>query len=500
MPAISSNGTGNYCTVTRCVERKEKAKVRNKLTRAIARTSINAVVLGFLSACLLSPHGAVGQVRQVPARTQPPGGAGIEKGTAGSLSINPSHPHYFQTADGKPVLLIGDYAWGTFSDVDFDYKAQFDALRANGLNIARVWLWWGAEQLPLPNDKQHIEPFLRPGPGKANDARPKYDLSKFNPAFFERLRDLCAAARERGLFLQLITVDAWMLKHPHLWRLHAFQRDNNLNGVDGDPRNTGEGTDGQQGFCSLGNPRALEFQKAYLRKLVDTVNEFDNILIEIANENYYSEAWERHLCEVIREYELAKPRQHALMPLDLLNHSSVVQKWDPKTIHSALLQKRHLRQPLIFDTDWIINDSDDEIRRAMWTAVLSGGHFNYMDDSLEFREKPLPDKRAALHRQIGHLAAFMKPLKPWEMQPDDALVKSGYAFALASTNEMAAYLPSGGSVTLDLASLPGQFTARWFNPREGTFSDPWEAEGGAPRMLAAPDAADWVLLLSKRDQ
>ncbi len=177
-----------------------------------------------------------------------------------------------------------------------------------------------------------------------------------------------------------------------------------------------------------------------------------------------------------------------------------MQKWDPKIIHSALLQKRQLRQPLIFDTDWIINDNDDEIRGAMWTAVLSGGHFNYMDDSLEFREKPLPDKRAALHRQIGHLAAFMKPLKPWEMKPDDAFVKSGYAFALASTNELAAYLPNGGSVTLDLTSLSGQLTARWFNPREGTFGDPWEVEGGAPRMLTAPDAADWVLLLSKRQQ
>jgi hypothetical protein len=481
-------------------EEEEKAKVTPKLRRGISRTGVNVVVLGFLSACLLSPCRAVGQVREIPARAEPPGGLDNEKRNLPSLAIHPLYPHYFQAPDGKPVLLIGDYTWGTFSDVDFDYKAQFDALKTSGLNIARVWLWWGAEQFPPPDDKQHVEPFLRPGPGKANDGRPKYDLNKFNPAFFERLRDLCSAARERGLFLQLIAVDAWMLKHTHLWKLHAFHRDNNVNGVDGDPRNTGDGTDGQQGFCSLGNPRAMQFQKAYLRKVVDAVSEFDNILIEIANENYYSEAWERHLCEFVREYEVAKPRQHVLMPLDLLNHSSVVQKWDPKTIHLALLQKRNLRQPLIFDTDWIINNNDDEIRRAMWTAVLSGGHFNYMDDSLEFREKPLPDKRAALHRQFGYLAAFMKPLKPWEMHPDDTLVKSGDAFALFSENEVAAYFPNGGSSTLDLTVLTGQLTARWFNPREGTFGEAWQVEGGAPRMLNSPDAADWVLLLSKPRQ
>lgn len=417
--------------------------------------------------------------------------------TLHTLRIHPDHPQYFQSPAGLPLLLIGDYTWGTFSDLDFDYGAQFDALRASGLNFVRVWLWWGCEQFPPPDDKPHLEPFLRPGPGTANDGRPKYDLSRFNPAFFDRLRVFCQAARERRLFLQLITVDAWMLKHAHLWKLHAFHRDNNLNGVDGDPRNTGTGIDGQQGFCSLGNPKALEFQKAYLRKLVETLSDFDHVLIEIANENYYSAEWERRLCEFIRELERTKPRQHVLMPLDLLSHSSVVQTWEPKIIRAALLEKRSLRQPLIFDTDWMINSNDVEVRRAMWTAVLSGAHFNYMDDSLEFRAKPAPDKRAALHRQIGHLAAFMRPLKPWEMQPDDALMKSASAFAMASTRELAAYLPGGGAVTLHLNRLAGPLTARWFNPRQGKFTDAFAVQGGRTAELRAPDTDDWALLLQR---
>jgi len=414
------------------------------------------------------------------------------------LHIHPQYSHYFQAPDGKPLLLVGDYTWGTFSDVDFNYKAQFVALQDNGLNFARVWLWWGAEQFPPPDDKLHIEPFLRPGPGKANDGRPKYDLSQFNPAFFERLRHLCLAARQRGLFLHMITMDAWMLKHPHLWKLHAFHRDNNVNGVDGDRQNTGKGTDGQQGFCSLGNPKVLDFQKAYLRKLVDTVNEFDNILIEIANENYYSAEWERHLCEFIREYERSKPHQHMLMPLDLLNHSSVVQKWDPKIVHAALMEKRRLRQPLIFDTDWIINDNDGGVRKAMWTAVLSGGHFNYMDDSLEFRANPVADKRVALHQQISHLAAFVKELRLWEMQPDDALVRTGYAFAMASADKFVAYLPEGGAVTLDLTPFKGQLTTRWFNPREGTFAEPLSINGSQSSTFNAPSAEDWAVHLKRQ--
>ena len=86
-----------------------------------------------------------------------------------------------------------------------------------------------------------------------------------------------------------MAMDAWMIKHAELWKLHAFQRDNNVNGVDGDPAQTGVGTDGRRGFCSLGNPAAMAFQKALVRKIVDTTNRFDNVHYEIANENYYSE-------------------------------------------------------------------------------------------------------------------------------------------------------------------------------------------------------------------
>jgi L-iduronidase len=423
------------------------------------------------------------------------------------LRLDPRWPHYFQQPDGKPVVLIGDYTWGIFTDTDYDYQALFDRYKADGLNFARVWLWRGCEEFPPPKYKpgfepysiRHVEPFLRPGPGIANDGRPKYDLTRLNPAFFDRVRDVCAAARRRGLFLQLMTMDAWMIKHPQLWRLHAMQRDNNINGVDADPKSTGKGTDGQQGFCSMGNPKALAFQKTYLRKLVETVNGFDNILIEIANENSYCAQWERELCEFVRDLERTKPRQHVLMPLDLLSHGYVVQTWDPPHIHAALLAKQVLRKPLIFDTDWTINPKDDEIRRAMWTALVSGAHFDYMDDSLdEYRTRPLPDKRAALHRQISYLAAFARPLKLWEMRPDGAPVKAGYAFALASTNGLAAYLPHGGTVTLDLAKMNGALQARWFNPRSGSFSAPLDVAGGRAHEFKALDDNDWALLATGR--
>jgi hypothetical protein len=423
-----------------------------------------------------------------------------------TLATHSSFPACFQSPAGQPLLLIGDYTWGTFSDVDYDYAAMLDSLQAHGLNFARVWLWWGCEEFPgltdrhaVMMDRRFVVPYQRIGPGAAQDGQPKYDLSRFNPAYFDRLRKLCQAARVRDIHLQLILFDAWMLKHPHLWKLHAFHRDNNVNGVDADPANTGAGTDGQRGFCSPGNPGALEAQQAFIRRVVDAVNECDNVLFEIANENFYNEQWELRLCDFIHEYEQTKPKRHLVMPKDLPNHKGVVQTWDPRRIHAALLKKRGLRQPLIFDTDWEINPNDDEVRRAMWAAVLSGGHFNYMDDSRQIGTEHQGDyrgtRRASLHRQIGHLAAFVRQMRFWEMLPDDALVKAGNTFAMTSTNELAAYLPTGGNVTLDLSKLAGQLEARWFDPKEGAWGKKLTAQGGRPEKFTAPNGNDWALFL-----
>jgi len=92
--------------------------------------------------------------------------------------------------------------------------------------------------------------------------------------------------------------------------------------------------------------------------------------------------------------------------------------------------------------------------------------------------QPALDKRGALPRQISHLATFVQSRKLREMQPGDAPVKAGSAFAIASTNGLAAHLPHGGDLTLNLAKLTGALQARWFNPRSGSFSESFVVDGG----------------------
>jgi len=444
-----------------------------------------------------------------------------------SVTIYAANPAYFESPDGKPVVMIGDYEasptapTGVPMDPNYDHRAFFDTLKANGLNFAKVWIFYGVEaeyDSETAFDEYHrfnLLPYLRVGPGLANDSRPKYDLSQFNPYYFERMAAACAAARERGIYLHLVLIDGWIFRIPVLWKFHAYNRANNVNGVDGDPKNTGMSTDPEQGSCSLGNTQVLQVEKAYLRRLLDAVNDFDNLLFEVSNENYYNLEWELSMARFVHEYEKGKPRQHLVMPLDLPDHdyggvtygadpkndhTKSWKTWDLPQLHATLLAARGLKQPLIYDTDGIESNDNPVQRKGFWTAFVSGGHVNYTDYSFqpEIGGDERGARRAELRHQLGHLASFTRQVRFWEMHPAD-LIRSGDAYALASQREAIIYLPTGGNVEVDVEGMAGSLRARWYNPRNGLFGEPSTMAGGRTLTFRAPDLHDWVLYLQKEE-
>ncbi len=59
-----------------------------------------------------------------------------------------------------------------------------------------------------------------------------------------------------------------------------FNSKNNINGIDGDSNGDGIGTE----IDTLANPAVTRIQEHYVRKVIDTVNDLDNVLYEICNE------------------------------------------------------------------------------------------------------------------------------------------------------------------------------------------------------------------------
>ena len=231
----------------------------------------------------------------------------------GPLRVHPGNPRYF--TDGtragaglRVVYLTGSHNWNNLQDtrrkdgslVPFDYDAYLRLMVSHGHNFMRMWAWEDGE-----NDVRYEPvPYAKADSGK-------YDLSRFNEAYFRRLRERVAAARDRGVYVSVMLFQGWSIYshgYGNPWPVHPFNKANNVNGIDGDPDGDGEGKE----VHSLGVPAVTRIQEAYLSKVVDTVNDLDNVLYEVTNETAnHSKEWQYHVIRYVKEYEKGKPKQPA---------------------------------------------------------------------------------------------------------------------------------------------------------------------------------------------
>src|SRR5205809_3143083 len=72
------------------------------------------------------------------------------------------------------------------------------------------------------------------GTGTAKDGKPKFDLSRFDKAYFDRLRDRVIAAGNEGIYVAVMLFDGWALHlspAPDNVEGHPFRAANNINGI-----------------------------------------------------------------------------------------------------------------------------------------------------------------------------------------------------------------------------------------------------------------------------
>jgi hypothetical protein len=124
------------------------------------------------------------------------------------------------------------------------------------------------------------QPWARTGPGVAKDGKPKFDLTRFDPEFFDRLRARVIAAGERGIYVAVMFFDGWAIHlspAPDHVKGHPFHVKDNMNGV---------GIESILDYQVLPlDPKVQELQETYLRRVVDVVHDLPNVLYEVANES-----------------------------------------------------------------------------------------------------------------------------------------------------------------------------------------------------------------------
>src|SRR4051812_35141733 len=212
------------------------------------------------------------------------------------LRLNPENPHYFLFG-GKPTVLItsGEH-YGAVLNREFDYKRYLDTLRAEHLNLTRTF---SGSYREVPGNFKITGNTLAPAEGMFvapwAQRGGKFDLTRWDDAYFARLKDFVAYAGRSGVVVELVLFCP--LYEDSMWSVSPMNARNNVNGIGDVPR---------ADVLSLKDARLTGVQDAMVREIVGELHDFDNLYYEICNEPYFggvTPEWQAHISKVIAETE-----------------------------------------------------------------------------------------------------------------------------------------------------------------------------------------------------
>ena len=177
----------------------------------------------------------------------------------------------------------------------------------------------------------------------------------------------------------------------------------------------------------------------------------------------------------------------------LPDHSQFVNTWNSRSKPTAFTDRWREYYYRPSQNYW----TPTRLRRAVWEIGLVGGSAVYVSgnsNSGYLDSDYATDLESAPH--FGYAALFFRTeIKDFgNLSPHDELVETGNAVLSAQPGlEYVAYLPSGGSVRLNLSHASGTLTASWTNPRNGQVTVISSVKGGGGHTFVAPSSNDWVL-------
>ena len=449
------------------------------------------------------------------------------------ISLHPANTRYFLWRDRPTVLVTSGEHYGALLNLDFDYLRYFDALAADGLNHTRTFSGvyreqpdsFGITDNPLaPKPLQYICPWARSDQPGYKDGGSKFDLGKWDPAYFARLRDFMKAARERGIVVEM-TLFCTMYKD-ELWEVCPLNTLNNINGI---------GTCPREEVFTLKHDDLTRTQLALVRKLVSELKEFDNLYYEICNEPYFHGVtleWQHRIADEIADAEKDFVHRH-LISRNVANGSARVE--NPHA--SVSIFNFHYCVPpdvvaMNYDLARVIGEnetgfrgSDDLLYRSeAWAFLLAGGAlYNNLDYSFTpahpggtFLDYKSPGGGSAeLRKQLGVLKRFLDELDFVHMRPQPDVVASTSpeltAYALVDPGRIYAIylhtpLPkkpkdvndhrlSDTTATIGIEIPPGKYRVDWVSTKNGITKESQTVENdGKILVLTSPVFSDDIVL------
>ncbi|GJM08895.1 MAG: hypothetical protein DHS20C11_11710 [Lysobacteraceae bacterium] len=456
------------------------------------------------------------------------------------LSVHPDNPRYLVNAAGETVLLSGGHVWQNMQDYgppqppnqtpptncgDHECGAEEWDYLANtlGHNFTRGWHWEQGKQYGYaPNWVTSPVPYQYDGQ--------RYDLNSFNQAYFDRLRDRVQAASNAGLYISVMLFEGFSPRKPNNnvangWADHPFNplKTNSLGGYNPDATtNGGDNDGGGEEIHSLKNATITAFQYAYIDKLIEELNDFDNLIWEICNECGDSDGnptltetmdWMNAMADYLRAEEMENDRKQHLIwisapfgngnlqnPPIAASHADIVSyrghdqnNCDPGDVNPCFHNDPPLNKDVLGDDQarMVLLDSDHiynpycvpYANRAAWCGsewpwktFMRGYNPVFMDTTRTLTpfdgthsqhphgvpQEPTGGSVDRTRMALGQVQQLANELVAdlGSMTPSTTIASTGYALANQEDGEYLVYQPDNGDFNIDV--IAGLYDITWF--------------------------------------
>lgn len=469
--------------------------------------------------------------------------------TNGPLRIS-ENPNFFEDASGVKTLLTGSHTWETLQDITtqtdtepFAWNDYLGMMELNGHNFLRLWVWEQCQRAAWTEEAVYFSPmpYLRTGETQALDGKPTFDLDHWNEDYFQRLRKRVIDAKERGIYVSIMLFQGWSLNKtdsengdPYLG--HPFNPENNVQGFAAPGIQHKEEGDATLHSLKAGQELTRR-QEAYVTKVINTVNDLDNVLFEIINEGGTID-WTAHMIRFIHEYEKQLPYQHMvgmtarITPLvlnevlyqseaDWVSPANEPLDWIfPGTRRIQDFEENppenHSGKVVVLDTDHLWGHGGNYL--WAWKSFCRGYNPIFMDPWQPLAGTLNPDKVpwmylkggickddrnfpdwAPLRSTMGVIRKYSERIDLANARPRSTLSSTGYCLT-DSNSFYLVFFENNQSATLNLTGTEGEFDVEWYIPILDRTIHGSETIKAGGYIAAEPPFTGAAVLLMKRHQ
>lgn len=424
------------------------------------------------------------------------------------IALHPENPHYFLWKDKPTILVTSGEHYGALLNANFDYKAYFDELAAQGLNHTRIFSGvyrevpgdFGITENPLaPVAGKFVSPWARSEVAGESDGGKKFDLTQWNPVYFERLHTLMKVAEKNGIVVEF-TLFCPMYSDT-MWNACPMNTRNNVNTIGDCLRDE---------VYALKHDDLTDIQCAFTRKFVAELKSYGNLYFEVCNEPYFGGVTEEWQCRIIDEIVASEKEMGVkhLISQNIANGRKKVENPHPAisifNFHYCVppdaVAMNYGLNKVIGENETGFRGSDDLLYRTeAWDFLLAGGAlYNNLDYSFTashpagtLRDYKSPGGGSAqLRAQLGILRRFLEGFDFLRMTPTPDVVRKcdpalttgvlaekGKAYAISlhvplpeKPGNLEELKRKEISVHLDLEIPKGNYRIAWLNTKDGTLA------------------------------